>query len=355
MPTLPALEKNVNHSPHVIILGAGASLAAFPNGDVNGKKLPLMNSIIDTLGLSSLLNEQGIDYTNKGFEELYSELSLNKKYNKIREIIEEEIYQYFHNMQITDKPTLYDYLVLSLREKDLIATFNWDPLLLQAYIRNKNVKKLPQIVFLHGNTAVGYCNNCKILGNMDNRVCHKCFKTFSKMKLLYPVNTKKYNIDPVIEDQWALLREKLNYAYLLTIYGYSAPVTDIDAKNLMLEVWKENKTLELAQVEIIDIKQERKLRKTWNDFLFSHHYNIIESIEHSCLWNHPRRSCDAFAAANLQCTPWPDNKYPKFKSIDDLHDWLKPLLEEKRFEETKIPFHIKRNEAPCSRAAEYND
>ena len=27
--------------PHVVILGAGASAAAFPNGDKNGNKLPL--------------------------------------------------------------------------------------------------------------------------------------------------------------------------------------------------------------------------------------------------------------------------------------------------------------------------
>lgn len=342
MPTLPALEKNVNHSPHVIILGAGASLAAFPNGDANGKKLPLMDSIIDILGLSTLLNKEGIDYTNKGFEELYSDLSLNTKYDKIRVIIEEEIYQYFHNMQITNKPTLYDYLVLSLREKDLIATFDWDPLLLQAYIRNGNIKKLPQIAFLHGNVAVGCCNDCKILGNMYNKICHKCYKPFSRMKLLYPVKRKDYSTDSAIKDQWTLLRHKLNYAYLLTIYGYSAPDTDVDAKNLMLDVWKNNKTLELAEVQIIDIKHKKKLQKTWNDFFFSHHYSIIKRIEHSYLWSYPRRSCDAFAAATLQCTPWPDNKYPKFKSIDELHEWLKPLLEdEKKFDENKIPFSYK--------------
>jgi hypothetical protein len=34
---------------HVVILGAGASLAAFPDGDKYGIKLPLMNNLVETL------------------------------------------------------------------------------------------------------------------------------------------------------------------------------------------------------------------------------------------------------------------------------------------------------------------
>ena len=47
MPTLPALDlkTNINHSPHVVILGAGASKAAFPIGDANGKSVLKMFSI----------------------------------------------------------------------------------------------------------------------------------------------------------------------------------------------------------------------------------------------------------------------------------------------------------------------
>ena len=33
--------------PHVVILGAGASYAAFPNGDMHGRKLPLMNNFVE--------------------------------------------------------------------------------------------------------------------------------------------------------------------------------------------------------------------------------------------------------------------------------------------------------------------
>lgn len=37
-------EELMKKRPHVVILGAGASCAAIPNGDKNGKKISAMNS-----------------------------------------------------------------------------------------------------------------------------------------------------------------------------------------------------------------------------------------------------------------------------------------------------------------------
>ena len=39
-----------NPPPHVVFLGAGASKAAFPHGDRNGRHLPLMNELPSVLG-----------------------------------------------------------------------------------------------------------------------------------------------------------------------------------------------------------------------------------------------------------------------------------------------------------------
>ena len=58
--------------PHLVILGAGASLASLPNGDNNGKKLPLMNNFIETLGLQELLDTSGIEFDTNNFEEIYT-------------------------------------------------------------------------------------------------------------------------------------------------------------------------------------------------------------------------------------------------------------------------------------------
>ncbi|MEH6359085.1 MAG: hypothetical protein V7745_08865, partial [Pseudomonadales bacterium] len=54
--------------PHIVILGAGASFAAFKNGDRNGKKLPLMNNFIETLKIESLVNKTGLKFSSTNFE-----------------------------------------------------------------------------------------------------------------------------------------------------------------------------------------------------------------------------------------------------------------------------------------------
>ena len=41
--------------PHVVLLGAGASCAAIPNGDKNGRKISAMNGFIKKLGLTDIL------------------------------------------------------------------------------------------------------------------------------------------------------------------------------------------------------------------------------------------------------------------------------------------------------------
>src|SRR5947199_10791733 len=65
MPQLPAFNPltNVNESPHVVILGAGASRAAFPNGDANGSRLPLMVDLVGCLGLGQAFQAAGFKKT----------------------------------------------------------------------------------------------------------------------------------------------------------------------------------------------------------------------------------------------------------------------------------------------------
>ena len=46
----PALVDDLSISrPHVVILGAGASAAAFPKGDRNGRRLPLMDDLVQVV------------------------------------------------------------------------------------------------------------------------------------------------------------------------------------------------------------------------------------------------------------------------------------------------------------------
>ena len=43
---------NFPNRPHLVILGAGASKDAMPDGDVRGKQLPVMKEFISTMGIT---------------------------------------------------------------------------------------------------------------------------------------------------------------------------------------------------------------------------------------------------------------------------------------------------------------
>jgi len=319
----------VNNSPHVVILGAGASRAACPNGDKNNKIVPLMNELTDILDLKEIINSLKLESELYDFESIYNEIAINKIDDKILNEIESRTYRYFNNLSLPNKPTIYDYLILSLRDKDVIATFNWDPFLFQAYRRNLIIGHMPEILFLHGNVKVGICYEHRNKGFTD-QACNECNKPFAPTKLLYPVKEKNYNQDPFIKQEWAILQTYLEHAYHVTIFGYGAPETDIEAKELMLNVWQKNTTRDLANFGIIDIKNQEELEKLWHPFINDLHYGIINSFHDSTLFYHPRRTCDSLAMANLQQAPWHTNKYPEFESIEQLQNWITPLIEEEK-------------------------
>ncbi|WP_343785326.1 hypothetical protein [Wandonia haliotis] len=311
--------------PHLVLLGAGASLASFPNGDKNGKELPLMRNLVQKLDLYGIIPDK-FENVIDNFESLYSKIASDKSLTSIKNIIDRKVYEYFYYLEIPEKPTLYDYLILSLRKKDLIATFNWDPLLLKTMRRHSQINSLPDVVFLHGNVAVGICSKCKIKGYKYNKICHHCHKPFDEMQLLYPVENKDYSSDKAINDEWKILRDYFEISLMVTIFGYSAPVSDIDAKKLMLDASFKNKSREFYELEIIDVKPEEEVEETWDDFIYSHHYSIHNSLKETYLWYHPRRTTDAFFDAYLMNSPWDDNPFPEFNDVYEMHQWIEPLL-----------------------------
>ena len=317
--------------PHVVILGAGASLAALPNGDKNGRRLPLMCNIVDMVGLGSLLDNAGITENRDNFEELYSNLVLLGQPPGLIRKIDRAIFDYFVDMQLPDEPTLYDHLVLSLRNKDVIATFNWDPFLVQAMARNGNPESLPCTLFLHGNTGIGYCMEHKpIRVGRRGQDCPHCKKPLRNSRLLYPVGQKNYNIDPFIAKSWELLHGFLKSAYLITVLGYSAPVTDVEAVSLLKNAWGNPQERNLEQIEIIDIKDEEELHRTWEPFIHSHHYQITRSLYDSIISRSPRRSCEAMWMQFMDVIFIEANPIPHDASWRELHNFYEHLFEDER-------------------------
>lgn len=326
MPNLD-IKTNHNHSPHVVILGAGASRACCPDGDKFHQKLPLMNDFIETLNLKNIIKE--LNFSENNFELIYSE-AIKQNRNDIIQNLNAEIGSYFSKIQISKSPTLYDYLILSLRQKDAIITFNWDPLLVQAYKRWRHLGKvLPQLFFLHGNIDVGYDLKQKSVGFLSDGPYNGHYMEPSP--LLFPVDNKDYNANPFISEQWRASQEFISKCYFLTIFGYSAPISDVEAKSLLLSAWKQNAGKWIAHIALIDLKDPKEIMNSWSNFIQDESFFGVNSdLSTSALMSHPRRSCESLAWANLQQDPWGERPMPKFYSLKELEEWVAPLIDEEQ-------------------------
>lgn len=312
--------------PHVVILGAGASLAAFPSGDRDGRRLPLMNNFVDIVGLLPVLQAHGLaGRAADNFEDLYSSIHADPAHASACAAIESHVHAYFSAMQLPDAATIYDRLVLSLRPKDVIATFNWDPFLFEACRRNHRTSSMPRVIFLHGSVSVGYCSEHRRKGPRDS-ACPVCRRPFEASRLLYPIASKDYASDAFIKAEWDGLRGALASAFAITVFGYGAPTSDVEAISLMKAAWGDVNKRELEQTEIIDIRPEDDLTSTWAPFIHSHHYDIHSSFAESWIAQHPRRSCEALWAQNLDVRFVENNPLPATNDLAELQGWFTELL-----------------------------
>ncbi len=319
-----SIEQEVNQiqmkRPHIVLLGAGASRATCPNGDQNGKVLPLMNDFVRIIGLESLVVKWGLN-PNQNFEEIFSELYEKKEASKVR-VIQEVVEQYFGQIILPDKPTVYDHLILSLRRQDVIATFNWDPLLMQAYLRSqKSELSLPRLAFLHGNVMVGYCEKDATAG-LVSRKCSKCDKPFAPMPLLYPIKVKDYAQNKFIQNEWRGLKWGLENAFMITIFGYSCPKTDREAIEAMQNAWGDKNQRVMEQTAFITPQSEDEVHSTWNAFMHTHHYEVCNDFYDSWIANHPRRTGEAWINQYLDAKFIDNNPVPRNISHQDLLEWF---------------------------------
>lgn len=308
----------ITKRPHVVILGAGASRATCLNGDRNSKKVPLMNDFVQVLDLSDIIN------SDDNFEETYSDLHARK--DKRLEKIENRTYLYFESLLLPDEPNIYDYLLLSLRKKDIIATFNWDPFLIQAYQRNSKVTKdLPHFLFLHGNVWEGGCPKCQTRGYKYRR-CWNCGSKYVPSQLLYPIKKKDYNKSDNIRNAWKILEEYLHNAAYVTIFGYNAPESDIEAKQLLINAWGDKEKRFMEEFEIIDIQEKETIYAKWKNFIHTHHYEYHTSFFESHIFQFPRRTIEAYCAEKWQGEWLERENNPQFDDLKLLHNWFKQIL-----------------------------
>ncbi|MDR4497016.1 MAG: hypothetical protein MRK02_03680 [Candidatus Scalindua sp.] len=185
-------------------------------------------------------------------------------------------------------------------------------------------QKIQYVVFLHGNVSIGYCSKDRKKGP-NGCICRKCHKTYTPSKLLYPIKRKNYNNDSFIAGEWEDLKRVLENAYILTIFGYSAPKSDEEAISLMKTAWGDNYKRNLEEIEIVDVKEEDELCLTWKDFIHSHHYSTCKDFYDSWIAKHPRRTCEAFWDETMELKKVKENNIPKNCGFPQLWDFYEQL------------------------------
>ena len=285
-----------------------------------------MADLLDVVpSLRNHLLRAGVQTDPGNFELTYSQLA--EQAPAIAASVKADIYDYFDSLAIPPTPTLYDHLLLALRKKDVIATFNWDPLLLQAAMRcGLPGVEFPRLLFLHGNVASGFCPTDSVHGYKGNR-CSRCEHELQPSQLLYPIATKNYEADPQIASAWRCLTRSLSQAFMVTVFGYSAPTSDASAIRAFRGAWKTNALSEMNQFEIVDIRDEDELRTSWKDFIFFDHYEVHSSFYTSWIAKHPRRSGEAHRKQYHDAEFVSDNVIPRTLGRDEMMDWFRQLVE----------------------------
>ena len=324
-------------APHVVLLGAGASRAALPNGDRYGRAVPLLREVAAQLDLIVRFLEDLRKLAASDFEAAYSRL-YDRDAGQTSGIAD-ALREYFAELELPLEPTIYDALLLSLRGKDAVVTFNWDPFLLQAHDRLRAVGiyqgVLPTIWFLHGNVAVGYCPQHEQVRAAPGAKCRHCGEIVLPSRLLFPVEHKDYKDGSMIEREWTMVQGYLRRAFMLTVFGYSAPATDVEAKELLRDAWGNVEDRNMEQIEIIDRPgaDHDTLRELWSPFIHTHHYEIHDSFYDSWIAKHPRRTREAHIDQYRNARFIDDHPVPsESATLIDLVAWFEPLFDaEHRF------------------------
>ena len=295
----------IDNLEHLVILGAGATCAAYPYGDNNGKSIPGMDGFMEKTGLiDEFPKVRGEIEAHHNLEDLYSEWHDNPEKKDLCDKLGETIYRYLSELEPIGM-NLYVKLLLSLTNRDVIATFNWDPFLSASYKRLSSdiTHDLPSVLYLHGNVTMGYCSSCKRVGYLHDK-CNVCGKTFAPMPLLYPIKNKNYNEDIYIRSAWVDLGKAITHATAITFFGYSAPESDEAAIAMMKQAFCNDSLRNVVEYQLINIDDESVLRANYETFeVKQEHLSIVSSFYDSFIARYPRRSADYLYSCTMLCNP----------------------------------------------------
>ena len=144
-----------------------------------------------------------------------------------------------------------------------------------------------------------------------------------------PIKKKDYKSEIVIDKSWKELQKNLKRAYMVTIFGYSAPKSDIEAVSMLKEAWGTPEERNLEEIEIIDIRDEDEVILSWKDFIHTHHYSYYNNFFDSTLGRFPRRSCEATFDRLMNCLFLDGDKgFKDGMTFLEIRQKIFPLIEE---------------------------
>lgn len=327
------IEHPLRLRPQVVLLGAGASCAAFPSGDPSGRSLPLMTNLIDLVDLRPIIRTEAADLLtieNQNFEAVYAALSERSDLRAVCSAVEQRVRDYFSAMYLPHQATIYDRLVLALRPEDSICTFNWDPFLFDAIERNRSVLPSPRVHYLHGCVRVAKCpTHPDQQQSARSDCCADCGSLLQKVPLLYPVTKKDYANNAFINSEWEAADDAFANGMVLSIFGYGAPTSDEGAKARLNNAWLARSPRKMEHIEIIDRPgvDTDLLYDRWHPFTPTSHFQFIDDFAKSHISRWPRRASESWFYPMTQGIPCHDFPLPQTDDLGEIQGYCRSIAQ----------------------------
>lgn len=307
---------------HLVILGAGSTIATIPNGDKNGEfSYTLANLLNDKCFTSFVKKAQAKGFLTSDVEDLCNQLCKEDKplYDEFETLVRKK----YASLELPEEFTILDRLVLSLTPNDAIVSFNWDDLLIQAYQRMSEFvpeKMLPILAFPHGNAQAVYNNK----HYTSKRIVTGANWIDSPLNM--PVDEVDYKSDIFISSQWNILDFFMRNAQMVTFFGYRGPDSDEQDLQHLDELFARNEICD--KVEIIDKDLDTAMEVAKRLVRFKMQSNWLypcADFWHSTIAKYPRRTLSVLDNWNYSA-----KTAAKAKTLAEFMGQVGPLIDEEQ-------------------------
>lgn len=307
---------------HLVILGAGSTIATIPNGDKNGEfSYTLYNLLKDKCFTSFVKKVQAKDFQIDDVEALCNQLYKEDKplYDEFESLVRKK----YARLELPEEFTILDRLVLSLTPNDAIVSFNWDDLVIQAYQRMSEYvpeEMLPILAFPHGNAQAVYNNK----HYTSKRIVTGANWIDSPLNM--PVDEIDYKLDAFIGSQWKVLDFYIRNAQMITFFGYRGPSSDEQDLQHLDELFVKNEICD--KIEIIDKDLESSIQVAKGLKRFKMQPNWLfpcTDFWHSSIAKHPRRTLSAIGNWNYSTKTFANEE-----TLAEFMSHVGPLIDEEQ-------------------------